>query len=112
MGDAAPNSVQTTGYSTSGDNTTTLFNQFARLSYTADLCIFKRGFGSHNFKTGFGFNRLNNDTTNGYNTADVYVGFDLAWSPSLSSPATGSDRFGPGQHCADIEAENTTMFGK
>jgi hypothetical protein len=111
LGTAAPAAVQTTGFSNIGDNTATLFNQFARLSYTADLSIYKKGFGSHNFKTGFGFNKLNNNTASGYNTADVYVGYGLAWSPSLSSPATGGDRFGPGEHCADIEAENVAMFG-
>lgn len=123
LGVAAPGSVQTTGFSTMGDNTATLFNRFARLSYTADLSFFKRGFGSHNFKTGFGLNRLNNNTASGYNTADVYVGFGLPWSPSLSSPACGVDangnelpcppdqRTAPGEHCADVKAENTAMFG-
>lgn len=121
LGVAAPGSVQTTGFSTMGDNTATLFNRFARLSYTADLSFFKRGFGSHNFKTGFGLNRLNNDTASGYNTADVYVGFGLAWSPSLSSPACvdaggnaipcpAAQRTAPGEHCADVKAENAVLF--
>ncbi len=122
LGDVAPGSVHTTAFSSIGDNTTTLYNRFARLSYTVDLSFFKRGFGSHNFKTGFGLNRLNNNTANGYNTADVYVGFGLPWSPSLSSPACGVDadgnelpcapdqRFSPGEHCGDIIAENATMF--
>lgn len=110
LGVAAPGSVHTTAFSNIGDNTTALFNRFARFSYTADLSVFKKGLGSHNFKTGFGFNRLNNDTSSGYNTADVYVGFGLAWSPALSSPAAPGDRFGPGEHCADVIAENMAMF--
>jgi hypothetical protein len=122
LGVKAPGSVHTTGFSTMGDNTSTAFNRFARFSYTADLSFFKKGLGSHNFKTGFGMNRLNNDVASGYNTADVYVGFGVSWVPSLSSPAcvdaggnaipcSAADRTAPGEHCADVQAENMTMFG-
>ncbi|MGZ4731193.1 MAG: outer membrane beta-barrel protein [Terriglobales bacterium] len=122
LGVAAPGSVQTTGFSTIGDNTTTSFNRFERLSWNTDLGVFKKGFGTHNFKVGFGLNRLKNDTVSGFNTADVYVGFGLPWSPSLSSPAcvdaggnavpcAPADRTKPGEHCADVEAENVTLFG-
>ena len=123
LGDVAPSYEHTSSFSTMGDNTSTVFNRFARLSYTADLSVFKKGFGTHNFKTGFGMNRLNNDVLSGYNTADVYVGFGLPWSPALSSPACGvdaggnelpcapADRFAPGEHCGDIFAENAAMFG-
>ncbi|MBZ5685076.1 MAG: TonB-dependent receptor [Acidobacteriia bacterium] len=122
LGVAAPESVQSTAFTNIGDNTATLFNPFDRKSFNADIAVFKKGFGAHNFKGGFGLNRLSNNTSNGYNTADVYVGFGLAWSPSLSSPACtdangdaipcpADQRTAPGEHCADVEAENAAMFG-
>lgn len=112
LGAVAPTLVQSSGWSNIGENRTTFFDKYARTSFSGDLAYFKKGFGTHNFKVGYAFNRLMNDVTNGYNTADAYVGFGLEWFPSLTSPATpGAGRTSPGEHCADVIAENQTLYG-
>ena len=58
-----------TGYFNFGDNTATLFDQWKKYSFNQDLAYFKKGFGTHNFKFGYAFNRGTNDILSGYNTA-------------------------------------------
>ena len=122
LGAACPSCVQATGYTNIGSNYGTQFDKNSRNSFSADLAYFKKSFGTHNFKIGYAMNRLNNDVSNGYNTAAVYIAFGREWFPSLSSPACSdaagnpipcpaAQRTAPGEHCADIEAENQAMFG-
>ncbi len=89
LGTAAPTLVQSTGWSSIGANYATVFDKYSRLSFSQDLAYFKRAFGTHNFKVGYAFNRLQNDVQNGYNTADVYVAFGVPYGPSSTN---GIDR--------------------
>lgn len=122
LGAACPSCVQATGYSNIGTNYGTQFDKYSRNSVSADLAYFKKALGTHNLKFGYAMNRLYNNVSNGYNTAAVYIAFGREWSPSLSSPACtdaagdpvpcpAAQRTAPGEHCADIEAENVALFG-
>jgi Carboxypeptidase regulatory-like domain/TonB-dependent Receptor Plug Domain len=111
LGVVAPGMVNSTGFSNIGDNTNTFYDKTARTSFGGDLAYFKKAFGTHNLKFGYAMNRLSNNVLTVYNAADVYVAFANTWSPSLTSPSTSGGRFGPGNHCADVMAENLTLFG-
>ncbi len=112
LGNAAPSLVQSTGFSNIGANSATLFDKYARTSFSSDLAYFKKAFGTHNLKGGYAFNKLSNNVLNGYNTADVYIAFGLEWFPTLSSAYTpGAGRTSPGEHCADVIFENQALYG-
>jgi hypothetical protein len=111
LGVVAPNMVNSTGFSNIGDNSQTLYDKTDRLSFSTDLAYFKKVLGTHNLKFGYSLNRLQNDVLNLFDSADVYVAFANTWSPSLTSPSTTGGRFGPGNHCADVQTENLALFG-
>jgi hypothetical protein len=95
--------VNSTGFSNIGANSQTVFDVFNRYSFSQDLAYFKRGFGTHNFKFGYSFNRGTNDVLNGYNTADVYVGYNVQYGPQTSN---GISR------CKAIIAQNMSLYGQ
>lgn len=94
--------VQPTGYSNIGVNASTQFDAFKRYSFNQDLAYFKKGFGTHNLKFGYAFNRGTNDVLNGYNTADVYVAYNTLYSPITSGGLA---------NCTAISGQNATWFG-
>ncbi len=95
--------VQSTGYSNIGNNSTTLFDQWKTYNFSQDLAWFKSGFGTHNFKFGYSFRHGTNDVNNAYNTADVYVGYNVQYGPQTSN--------GIGR-CQAIIAQNKVLYGQ
>ncbi|MDP8981526.1 MAG: TonB-dependent receptor [Acidobacteriota bacterium] len=95
--------VNSAGFSNLGANAQTVFDVFNRFSFNQDIAYFKKGFGTHNFKFGYAFNRGTNDVLNGYNTADVYVGYNVQYGPFTSN---GISR------CQAIIAQNLSRYGQ
>lgn len=95
--------VHATGWSNIGDNTATSYDVWDRYNFNQDLAFFKKGLGTHNFKFGYAFNHGLNKVLTGYDTADVYVAFNVPYAPATSN--------GIGR-CKDIIAQNQTLYGK
>ena len=76
--------VAPTGYSNIGANTQTAYDWWRRYGFNQDLAWFKAGWGGrHNFKFGYAFNHGTNNTFAGfYNTADVYVAYNVQYIPN------------------------------
>ncbi len=99
----APQFVNATGYSNIGANASTAFDQWKKYSFSQDLAYFKNFLGTHNLKFGYGFNHgLANELSNVFNTADVYVGYNIKYVPNTTN---GQAR------CAAIVAQNLTNYG-
>lgn len=94
--------VNSTGWTNIGTNSATVFDQWKRFSFSQDLAYFKRGLGTHNFKFGYGFNHGTNDVLNGFNTADVYVAFNVQYAPQSSNGIA---------RCKAIIAQNVAAYG-
>lgn len=95
--------VHPTGYYNFADNTATVFDQWKKYSLNQDLAWFKKGFfGTHNFKFGYAFNRGMNDILQGYNTAQVYLAYNMPYTPQTTVG---------GANCAAIATANITLFG-
>ena len=94
--------VNSAGWTNIGGNSATIFDQWKRYSFSQDLAYFKRAAGTHNFKFGYSFNHGTNDVLNGYNTADVYVAYNVQYAPQTTN---GQAR------CKAIIAQNTTSYG-
>ncbi len=95
--------VNSTGWSNIGANSQTAYDIFKRYSFNQDLAFFKNFLGTHNVKFGYGFNHGLNDTLSGvYNTADVYVAYNLQYAPVTTN---GQAR------CQAIEAQNLSLYG-
>ena len=95
--------VNATGFSNIGANTSTAFDQWKKYSFSQDLAYFKNFLGTHNLKFGYGFNHgLANEQSGVYNTADVYVGYNIKYVPNTTN---GQAR------CAAIVAQNLSLYG-
>ena len=95
--------VASTGFSNIGVNQQTAFDQWKRYSFAQDLAYFKNFLGTHNLKFGYGFNHgLANEQLQTYNTADVYVGYNIQYVPQTTN---GAGR------CAAIVAQNLAQYG-
>jgi hypothetical protein len=90
-----------TNWSNMGSNSSVAFDKLKRWSFNQDFAYFKRFAGTHNFKVGYGFNKTANDTFQGYNTADVYVGYGLPYTPASSIGEA---------NCATIQAQNLANY--
>ena len=96
--------VFSTGYANIGANSSTTYDRWARYSLQQDLAFFKGNLaGAHNFKFGYGFNHGTNDTLSGvYNTADVYVAYNVPYGPQTSNGIA---------RCKAINAQNVSLYG-
>lgn len=95
--------VHNSGFSDIGSNFSQIFDKTSRTSFTQDVSYFKKGFlGTHNFKAGYGLNRLWNNVNDGYNTARVRLLFGQKYSVLPSDQG----------NCATIRATNTTTYGQ
>lgn len=95
--------VNATGYSNIGANTSTAFDAWKRYSLNQDVAYFKHGFfGTHNLKFGYALNHGTNNVITGYNTADVYVGYNIAYAPNTTD---GINR------CLAINKTNLAKYG-
>jgi hypothetical protein len=95
--------VSPTGFFNIPVNSTTFFNAFKRYSFNQDLAYFKKAFGTHNFKFGYAYNRGSNDVLTNYNTADLYIGYNMEYAPNTTG---GQD------NCSAIIAQNQAWWGK
>ncbi len=95
--------VNSTGWANIGANTSSTFDQWKRYSLTQDLAYFKSALGTHNFKFGYGFNHATNDVLSGYNTADVYVAYNVQYGPQTTNGIA---------RCKAIIAQNTSLYGQ
>jgi hypothetical protein len=104
----APQFRASTGFSSLGAgaaaNLTTFFDAYKRHTFTQDFAYYTRTpFGTHNFKVGYGFNRLANNVLEYYNDARVFTFWGLGWG------STVLPQFQP--NCDAIDASNMTNFG-
>jgi hypothetical protein len=93
--------IQTAGYTNIGDTYTTQYDKYSRLSYSQDAAYFKKAFGTHNFKFGYALNRLSNNVSTGYNTAEAFVAYGTPYVPLDQNASV----------CAAISAQNITLYG-
>jgi hypothetical protein len=100
---ANASAVNNTGWFNFADNTATVFDKWKRWSFAQDLAYFKKGFGTHNLKFGYAFNRGSNDILSGFNTAAVYIAYNQAYGPQSSNGIA---------RCAAIVAQNIATYGK
>jgi len=84
-------------------NLTVNHDVFSRKTFASDVSYSLTKWGQHNFKLGYGFNRLFNDAGQGLNTALVNVFWGSAYTPSTNAGT---------QTCLNtIEPYNQTNFG-
>jgi outer membrane receptor protein involved in Fe transport len=91
-----------TGFANIANNITTQHDIYSRKSFMTDVSYSVSKWGQHNFKFGYGNNRLANDVFQGTNTALVNVFYGTAYS--ASTPA------GTAQ-CGVIAADNAAAGG-
>jgi hypothetical protein len=94
--------VNSTGWTNIGANFTVFYNQFARKSFSQDLAYFKKALGTHNVKFGYAMNKLANNVNTSYNTGDVYVGYNIRYSPYTTTGVA---------NCMSIENQNFGSYG-
>lgn len=95
--------VNATGWTNIGNNSQTVFDKWKKYNFSQDLAWFKRGFGTHNLKVGYTFNHGTNDTISGYNSADVYVAFNVPYGPQTTNGIA---------RCQGIIAQNQSLYGQ
>ena len=95
--------VNSTGYSNLGNNTQQVYDAWKKWSFSQDLAWFKSGFGTHNFKFGYSFNHGTNSILSGYNTADVYVAYNVQYAPQTTNGIA---------RCKAIIAQNQNLYGQ
>ncbi len=84
-----PTCVQSSGFTSLGNNLAYLYDKYFRTNFAVDGSYFVKGFGTHNFKVGYLLTQLSNSVNRTYNTAEAFVGYDLAWTPSFLASACG-----------------------
>jgi outer membrane receptor protein involved in Fe transport len=94
--------VNSAGYTNIGGNSQTQFDLWQRYSFNQDLSFFKPWHGTHNFKVGYGFMHGTDNTLVGYNTADVYVAFNVQYLPTT---------VGGKANCKNIVGQNLGLYG-
>lgn len=99
---ASDPAIHSANWSNMGANSATVFDRYERLSFSQDVAYFAKFYGTHNLKAGYGFSRLQNNVTNGYNTADIYVAFGVTYAPGGTTGIT---------NCNAIIATNTATYG-
>ena len=83
--------ANTTGFSNISNNFQNLFDAFKRKSFASDVSYSVSKWGQHNFKVGYGFNRLANDLLQGYNTAQTQVFWGQSYTPSATEGIAACD---------------------
>jgi len=99
---------QPTGFTSLGSSTAanlnTFFDAYKRTSFQQDLSYFRRtSFGTHNFKGGYGFNKLSNDVSLRYNDSRVIV----VWGLGYGSTILPSQQV----NCDNIDTQNMATYG-
>ena len=94
--------VNSAGYTNIGGNSQTQFDLWQRYTFNQDLSFFKSFHGAHNIKVGYGFQHGTDNTLVGYNTADVYVAYNVPYQPTTT---------GGKANCQTIVGQNLTQYG-
>ena len=102
VGSANASFAHQTGFSNIANNITTQHDIYSRKSFITDVSYSVSKWGQHNFKFGYGNNRLANDVFQGTNTALVNVFY--------GNPYTASTPAGTAQ-CGVIAADNAAAGG-
>jgi hypothetical protein len=90
-----------TGFATIAPNQQVVYDIYSRKAFSTDLSYFVSKWGTHNFKVGYGFNRLYNNVSLVNTTARIDIFWDSAYSPTTVN-----------NKCAAIIAQNETTYGK
>lgn len=77
--------VNATGWSNIGANTASIRDLWSNYNFNQDLSWFKKGWGTHTFKVGYGFRHGLNNNLSGYNTALMYVAYNDQYYPQSNS---------------------------
>jgi len=101
-GQSSAGFANTTGFSNISSNFQNLFDAFKRKSFTSDVSYSVSKWGQHNFKFGYGFNRLSNDLLQGYNTSLTTISWASSYTPATPQGITA---------CQQIVAQNMTNYG-
>src|SRR5690242_1320946 len=73
--------INTAGFTNIGSNFATLFDAYKRKAVSTDASYYVGKFlGTHNFKVGYALNRLSNDVTQSFNTAQVLLFYGQDYS--------------------------------
>ncbi|HUQ50113.1 MAG TPA: TonB-dependent receptor [Terriglobales bacterium] len=96
--------VVSAGAANLGNNLQTQFDKTSRRSFSQDLAYFKRtGFGTHNFKVGYAYNKVAENMLIGFKSALVNV----TVGNTKYSPVTGTGT----SNCAAITTASGSQYG-
>ncbi|MGB7847252.1 MAG: carboxypeptidase regulatory-like domain-containing protein [Candidatus Acidiferrum sp.] len=99
---AGSNFAQPTGFANMASNLSTKNDIFSRKTLATDASYSVSKWGQHNFKVGYGFNRLYNNIFQNFNTAVVNLFWGQVYTPVSSQGTT---------NCAAIIAVNGVCAG-
>jgi Carboxypeptidase regulatory-like domain len=94
--------ANTSGFSNISSNFQTIFDAFKRKAFSTDVSYSVSKWGQHNFKFGYGFNRLANDLLQGFNKAQTLI----TWAQSYTPGTTEGQA-----NCAQIISQNQAQYG-
>ena len=94
--------INSGGFNTLSSNTILAEDQFSRKGFSTDVSYFLTKGGTHNFKFGYGFNRLFNNVFQTINGARVTINWGSNYQPLTSSGNA---------NCATIISQNAAAFG-
>ena len=77
--------VNSTGWSNIGANSPTTFDRWKRYSFSQDLAFFKSWLGHPQLQVRVRLQSRHQRRLSGYNTADVYVAFNVPYGPQTSN---------------------------
>jgi hypothetical protein len=87
------------GFANIAPNQQVVYDIYSRKALSTDLSYFVSKGGTHNFKVGYGFNRLYNNVSLVNTTARI----DIFWG-GVYSPTSNNN------NCAGIKSQNTTLY--
>jgi len=92
----------TTGFSNISSNFQNIFDAFKRKAFSTDLSYSVSKWGTHNFKLGYGFNRIGNEVLQGFNTSQTLIFWATDYTPGTVEGAS---------NCSTIISQNVSTFG-
>jgi len=95
--------INPAGFASMSRNTILAYDVFSRKEFSTDLSYFASKWGTHNFKVGYGFNKLHNDVLQTINGALVELDWGLSYQPQTAITGLAN--------CTAIEAQNNTTYG-
>jgi hypothetical protein len=93
--------VNTAPFSNISSNFQNIFDAFKRKAFNSDVSYSVSKWGQHNFKFGYGFNRLSNDLLQGYNSSLTTISWASSYTPTTPEGIAA---------CQAIVASNQTTY--